>query len=130
MTGLMRVASDDEVYQVRTVWLGPTGMTFPWTARYQAYAVWLLTFLAVLLFKAVTPLEVGIVPTWEVAFSVLFTYWLMSLVDFEQPIRSRLETLRAEVTAPRPAGRVRPVRFLPSVRVRERRPTRSRETTC
>ena len=34
----MRVVPDDEVYRVNTVWLGPRGLTFPWTARYLAYA--------------------------------------------------------------------------------------------
>ncbi len=35
----MRVRPDDEVYRINTVWLGPRGLTFPWTARYLAYGV-------------------------------------------------------------------------------------------
>jgi hypothetical protein len=49
----MRVTPDDEVYRVNTVWLGPSGLTFPWTARYLAYATWLAVFLLVLLVEAV-----------------------------------------------------------------------------
>jgi len=61
----MRVAPDDEVYRVNTVWLGPRGLTFPWTARYLAYAVWLVTFLVVIGFEVVVPgLSPGIPPTW------------------------------------------------------------------
>ena len=56
----MRVTPDDEVYRVNTVWLGPSGLTFPWTARYLAYATWLITLLVVLFVEAVTPLTVHV----------------------------------------------------------------------
>jgi hypothetical protein len=58
----VRVTPDDEVYRVNTVWLGPSGLTFPWTARYLAYATWLITFLVVLFVEAITPLTVHIPP--------------------------------------------------------------------
>jgi len=61
----MRVAPDDEVYRVNTVWLGPRGLTFPWTARYLAYAVWLLTFMIIIGIEAVTPLNVGLPAVWQ-----------------------------------------------------------------
>lgn len=99
----MRIRPDDEVYRVKTVWHGPKGLTFPWTARYQSYAMWLLTFLAVLLVEALTPLNVGIPPVWEICLTTLFTYAAMGMVDDERPIRAVLMTLRAEITAPRPA---------------------------
>src|SRR3712207_6708611 len=70
----MRVAPDDEVYRVNTVWLGPRGLTFPWTARYLAYAVWLVTFLVVITFEGLTPLSVGVPPTWEVVITTLLLH--------------------------------------------------------
>jgi hypothetical protein len=77
----MRVAPDDEVYRVNTVWLGPRGLTFPWTARYIAYAVWLLAFMLILLIEAVTPINIGLPPVWEISIATLFTYAAMGLVD-------------------------------------------------
>jgi hypothetical protein len=97
----MRVAPDDEVYRVNTVWLGPRGLTFPWTARYLAYAVWLVTFLMVIGFEAVTPLSVGIPPTWEVVITTLFTYAVMGFVDHERPVAAVWQTFLADLSAPR-----------------------------
>ncbi len=99
----MRVRPDDEVYRVRAVWLGPRGLTLPWTARYLAYAIWLVVFGAVLFVEWVTPLRVGVPPVWEVCLSVLATYWLTGFVDHDRPPRSLIELVRNETTAPRGA---------------------------
>jgi hypothetical protein len=122
----MRVAPDDEVYRVNTVWLGPRGLTFPWTARYLAYAVWLVTLLVVLLVEAVTPLRVGVPPVWEICLATLFTYGVMGFVDHERPVRSVWQTFTAELSAPRPtADRVLSA-TTSRVRVRQRRRRRLR----
>lgn len=118
----MRVVPDDEVYRVNTVWLGPRGLTFPWTARYLAYATWLVTFLVVLFVEAVTPLDVGIPPVWEIAGTTLFTYALMGFVDHERPVRAVWQTFVADLTTPRPENRSRTTRTVPALRVVERRP--------
>ena len=97
----MRVLPDDEVYRVNTVWLGPTVLTFPWTARYLAYAVWLVSFLVVLLVERITPLHIGVPPVWEICMTTLFTYGVMGFVDHERPVRAVWETFRADLTAPR-----------------------------
>jgi hypothetical protein len=103
----MRVAPDDEVYRVNTVWLGPRGLTFPWTARYVAYAVWLAAFLLILLFEAVTPIDVGFPPVWEICIATLFTYAFMGLVDHERPMSAVWQTFVADLSAPRRvSGRV------------------------
>ena len=44
----MRVRTDDEVYRVDAVWLGPPKATFPWRARYVAWGVGIVVFLVVL----------------------------------------------------------------------------------
>jgi len=100
----LRVRPDDEVYRVNTVWLGPRGLTFPWTARYVAYATWLATLLFVLLVEAATPLHVGVPPVWEICITTLFTYGVMGMVDHERPVRSVWQTLMSEVRAPRPGS--------------------------
>ena len=118
----MRVLPDDELYRVNTVWLGPTGLTFPWTARYLAYAVWLVTFLVMLLVERVTPLHIGIPPVWEICLTTLFTYAVMGFVDHERPVRAVWETFRADLNAPRRQHRIQRTRTQAGVRVHEPRP--------
>lgn len=105
----MRVSPDDEVYRVNTVWLGPRGLTLPWTARYQAYGVWLVTFLLVLLVEGLTPLRMGVPPVWEFCVATLVTYAVMTFVDYERPVRAVLQVFLAELRAPRPARAGHPV---------------------
>ena len=117
----MRVSPDDEVYRVNTVWLGPSGLTFPWTARYIAYATWLAVFLIVLLVEAITPLTVHIPPVWEICITTLVTYALMGFIDHEKPARSVWQTFVADLTAPRPTTKVESYRLQPKVRTRDKR---------
>jgi hypothetical protein len=117
----VRVAPDDEVYRVNTVWLGPRGLTFPWTARYLAYSVWLVTFLVVLLVEVLTPLHVGVPPVWEITVTTLFTYAVMGFVDHERPVRAVVQTFRAELGAPRPGAPTLTSTSLARVRVRPAR---------
>lgn len=122
----MRVTPDDEVYRVNTVWLGPRGLTFPWTARYLAYAVWLVAFLLILLVEAVTPIDVGLPPVWEISIATLFTYAVMGLVDHERPIASVWQTFVADISAPRrPSSRIM-VTSARKVRIRQTRAGRSK----
>ncbi len=121
----MRVVPDDEVYRVNTVWLGPRGLTLPWTARYQAYGVWLAMFVLVLVVEALTPLSMGVPPVWEACATTLATYAIMTFVDHERPVVSVWQMFSADLRAPRPLGDVRPVAVSASrVRVRESRGAR------
>ncbi|HEX2175834.1 MAG TPA: hypothetical protein VHG70_07975, partial [Nocardioidaceae bacterium] len=97
----MRLRPDDEVYRVDAVWLGPTGLTLPWSARYSAYGIWLLLFVAVLLVEAVLPMRVSVPPVWEVVLTVLATYGLTTFIDHDRPVRSVWQLVRNETTAPR-----------------------------
>ena len=117
----MRVTPDDEVYRVNTVWLGPTGLTFPWTARYLAYTTWLVSFLLILLVEAITPLSVHIPPVWELCLATLFSYGVMGFVDHERPIGAVWRTFLADLTAPRADHRTRRYRVRGAVRVHEPR---------
>lgn len=116
----MLLRPDDEVYRVDAVWLGPQGLTLPWTARYTAYGMWLVVFVSILLVEAILPMRVSIPPVWEVVLSVLATYALTGIIDHERPVRSVWQLLRAELSAPRAPRTPAPVRFTPSrVRIRE-----------
>ena len=117
----MRLRPDDEVYRVDAVWLGPAGMTLPWSARYSAYGIWLLLFTALLLVEAVLPMRVSVPPVWEVVLSVLATYAVTTFIDHERPVRSVWQLVQAETTAPRGAELRRPIRLSASrVRVRSK----------
>ena len=116
----MLLRPDDDVYRVDAVWLGPQGMTLPWTARYTAYGIWLFLFVSILLVEAVLPMRVSVPPVWEIVITVLVTYALTGVIDHERPVRSVWQLLRAEICAPRAARSPVPVRFTPSrVRLRE-----------
>lgn len=97
----MRLRPDDEVYRVDAVWLGPTGFTLPWAARYSAYGIWLTLFLSVLLVEAALPMRVSVPPVWEFVLTVLATYGLTAVIDHERPLVSVFELVRTELNAPR-----------------------------
>lgn len=119
----MLIRPDDEVYRVDAVWLGPRGLTLPWTARYSAYGIWIVLFGGVLLIEAILPMRVSLPPVWELVLTILATYALTGVIDHDRPLSSAWQTLRSEVTAPRSPENQRPV-LLDAVRVR----TRVRET--
>src|SRR3954452_16948984 len=115
----MLLRPDDEIYRVDAVWLGPRGMTLPWTARYSAYGIWLVLFVSILLAEALLPMHVSVPPVWELVLSVLATYALTGVIDHDRPVVSVWQLVRAEVAAPRPSRPVRPARTSASaVRVR------------
>lgn len=115
----MRLRSDDDLYRVRSVWLGPTGTTLPWAARYLAYGVGLGFAVFVLLLRAATPLS-GTPGTWDVGFVVLATYAVMGVVDHDRPVRSVIQTCVAEARAPR---NPKPTARRATVRVRIKEPS-------
>ena len=116
----MLVRPDDEVYRVDAVWLGPQGLTLPWTARYSAYGIWVVLFVGVLLVEAVLPMRVSIPPVWELVVTILTTYALTGVIDHDRPLISVLQLLRSEARSPRPRAADRPFRTdASSLRLRE-----------
>lgn len=117
----MRLRPDDEVYRVDAVWLGPRGMTLPWSARYSAYGIWLVLFVGVLLVEAMLPMRISMPPVWELVLTILATYAVTGVVDHDRPLVSVWHLLRSELAAPRPPKSERPIRIsLSTVRVRSR----------
>ncbi len=102
------------------VWLGPRGLTLPWSARYSAYGIWLVLFVGVLLVEAVLPMRVSVPPVWELVLTILATYALTGVIDHDRPLVSVWHLVRAEVTAPRPSHPSRAARTsVSTVRVRK-----------
>ena len=116
----MLIRPDDEVYRVDAVWLGPQGLTLPWSARYSAYGIWVILFVGVLTVEAVLPMQVSVPPVWELVVTILATYALTGVIDHDRPLISVWELLRSELRAPRAPANSRPVRMsASSVRLRE-----------
>ena len=83
------VRTDDEVYRVDSVWLGPPRATFPWRARYVSYRLGLVVMILVMFVQR----RVGIGLDF---FSVA---WALVL-DRRHPVPRKTDRLRA------PAGQV------------------------
>ena len=142
MTGVL-VRTDDEVYRVDSVWLGPPRATFPWRARYVSYGVGLLVMIAVMFGQR--RLGIGLdffSVAWALVLTVLATRLLGQRIDYERPLGQVLAHFRHEVTGPRArtavaggavrSGHVRvgaPSRARPAATRRGRRKGRPRVTT-
>jgi hypothetical protein len=97
------VRTDDEIYRVDSVWLGPPRATFPWRARYVSYGLGLL----VMIFIMFVQRRVGIgLDFFSVAWALLLTIGITRFVgqriDYERPLGQVLGLFRHEITGPRP----------------------------
>lgn len=97
MADRQRIQPDDEVYRVRAVWLGPKGLTLPFTARYTAWGIWLAAFVGILVFEKLT-WGIHMPPMWELSISIFVTYVAMLVVDYDRPWRAHVTSLRRELT--------------------------------
>ena len=101
----MLVRTDDEVYRVDAVWLGPPRATFPWRARYVSYGVGLLAMMLIMMVQR--QLGIGLdffSVAWALVGTVAITRILGKKIDYERPLGQVLAQFWAEVTGPR-AGR-------------------------
>jgi hypothetical protein len=97
----VRIRTDDEVYRVDAVWLGPPKATFPWRARYVAWGVGTVVFLVVLtVFR-----QLGISLFWSIAWGLVVTVGLTMIIcariSHERPLGSVLTMWLRELNAPR-----------------------------
>lgn len=110
----MLVRTDDEVYRVDSVWLGPPRATFPWRARYVSYGVGLLVMIAVMFVQRRVGIGLDFFSiAWSLIITVLITRFLGKRIDYERPLGQVAELFRHEVTGPRRrrTGAGGPVRF-------------------
>lgn len=116
----MRIEPDDDVFRIHAVFLGPQGLSLPWAARYTAYGVGFVIFLAILLVEAITPIPVGLPPVWEFCLAVVATYGVMTFVDHDRPLRSVAQAAGAERRAVRLTDQPERVRMTVShVKIKE-----------
>ncbi len=98
----MLVRTDDEVYRVDSVWLGPPRATFPWRARYVSYGVGLLVMVAVMFLQRRVGIGLDFFSVaWALVLTVLVTRFLGKRIDYERPLGQVLAHFRYEITGPR-----------------------------
>lgn len=125
----MLVRTDDEIYRVDSVWLGPPRATFPWRARYVSYGVGLVVMIMIMFVQRRVGIGLDFFSVaWALVLTVAITRFLGQRIDYERPLGQVVTLFRHEVTGPRrrttgTGGLVRAshVRIGPAVR-----PARSR----
>lgn len=102
----MQVRTDDEVYRVDAVWLGPPKVTFPWRARYVAWGVGVLMFLVVLTVEKQLGFGIGFFPlAWSLVITIGLTRLVCSRISHERPLSAVLSMAGRELTTPRERGK-------------------------
>jgi len=119
----VRIRTDDEVYRVDAVWLGPPRATMPWRARYVAWGVGVVVFLLVLTVERRLGVSLFWSVAWGIVMTIVLTRLICSRISHERPLTSVTAMWVRELTAPREAtagdgGAVSATR----VRVRTERP--------
>ncbi|TCO58711.1 hypothetical protein [Actinocrispum wychmicini] len=98
----MRIRTDDDVYRVDAVWLGPPKATFPWRARYVAWGVGVLVFLIVLTVERWIGFGFDFWTTaWALVITVALTRLICSKISNERPLGAVMAMWARELTAPR-----------------------------
>ncbi len=98
----MRIRTDDEVYRVDAVWLGPPKATFPWRARYVAWGVGVVVFLLSLTVERWMGFGFGFFTTaWALVATVVLTRFICSRISHERPLGAVMTMWSKELTAPR-----------------------------
>ena len=101
----MQVRTDDEVYRVDAVWLGPPKATFPWRARYVAWGVGILVFFVVFSIQRAIGFGFGFFTiAWGLVITVVLTRFICSRISHERPLTAVLTMWGRELTAPREAS--------------------------
>lgn len=101
MSGVL-VRTDDEVYRVDSVWLGPPRATFPWRARYVSYGVGLLVMILVMFVQRRVGIGLDFFSVaWALVLTVVVTRFLGQRIDYERPLGQVLAHFRHEISGPR-----------------------------
>lgn len=99
---MLRVRTDDEIYRIDAVWLGPPRATFPWRATYASYLLGFLIFVAVLFVQRRLGIAFNIFPTaWALVITVFLTRVVSRKVNYEKGVVQLFEHFWYEVTGPR-----------------------------
>ncbi|MFI7123220.1 hypothetical protein [Amycolatopsis sp. NPDC049868] len=98
----MRIRTDDEVYRVDAVWLGPPKATFPWRARYVAWLVGIPVFLLVLTIERWAGWSFGFFSTaWAFVATIVITRLITAKISHERPLGAVAAMAAKELNTPR-----------------------------
>jgi hypothetical protein len=98
----VRIRTDDEVYRVDSVWLGPPKATFPWRTRYVSWGVGMVMFLVVLGIERQVGIGFGFFSTaWGLLITVILTRLIGSRITHERPLTAVAAMWTRELTTPR-----------------------------
>jgi hypothetical protein len=96
------VRTDDEVYRVDSVWLGPPRATFPWRARYVSYGLGLLVMIMIMFLQRRVGIGLDFFSVaWALIITVVITRFIGQRIDYERPLGQVLALFRHEITGPR-----------------------------
>jgi hypothetical protein len=96
------VRTDDEVYRVDGVWLGPPRATFPWRARYVSYGLGLIIMILVMFVQRRIGIGLDFFSVaWALIVTIIVTRLLGQRIGYERPLGQVLTLFRHEVTGPR-----------------------------
>jgi hypothetical protein len=97
----VRIRTDDEVYRVDAVWLGPPRATMPWRARYVAWGVGVFVFLMVLTVERRLGISLFWSIAWGIVATILLTRMITAKISHERPLSAVAALWLRELTAPR-----------------------------
>lgn len=122
--------TDDSVYRVDRVWLGPPGVTFPFKARYSSYGVCFALFLLVTVIERGVGIGVGFFSlAWTLVIAVLVTRLIGRVHNWERPLSAIGGLALREINGPRPVHKPRAGVLDPTgVRMSATRPKRATPT--
>ena len=96
------VRTDDEVYRVDSVWLGPPRATFPWRARYVSYGLGLLVMILVMFVQRRIGIGLDFFSVaWALIVTIVITRFLGLRIDYERPLGQVIALFFLEVSGPR-----------------------------
>jgi hypothetical protein len=96
------VRTDDEIYRVDSVWLGPPRATFPWRARYVSYGVGLLVMIGVMFLQRRVGIGLDFFSVaWALVITIVITRFIGKRINYERPLGQVVELFRHEITGPR-----------------------------
>lgn len=98
----MLVRTDDEVYRVDAVWLGPPRATFPWRARYVSYGLGLMLMVAVMFLQRRVGIELSFFSVaWALVITVLLTKMIGKRINYDRPFEQVVNLFAHEIAGPR-----------------------------
>lgn len=98
----VHVRTDDDIYRVDSVWLGPPRATFPWRVRYVGYGVGLLVMVAVMFVQRRVGIGLDFFSVaWALVITVLVTRFVGAKINDERPLGQVVGMFGHEVRGPR-----------------------------